>query len=1194
MIFLHPRNLFRRGALTCIVALSFFGFSELLRAGDLLREGFERPPENARPQTWWHWMNGNVTREGITADLEAMKQIGLGGAQIFNADCDIPAGPVRFDSPEWHALFTHAVREADRLGLQLCIHNCAGWSSSGGPWITPEEAMQHVVTSEMRIHGPAMVAELLPAPAITLGYYRDIAVLAFPATAKGGREPRISIENLAAKTGESGSEVLASQTSKLSDAEAIKPAEMVDVTSHVRPDGHLNWSVPAGDWTILRVGYTPTGVENHPAPTEGTGLECDKFNPAALDAHWAAYVQKALADAGPLAGKVFNNVLIDSYEVGGQNWSANFRREFRHRRGYDPIVYLPVFTGRVVSSPEVSERFLWDLRRTIADLFAEKYYGHFAELCHRYHCYASIEPYTGPFESLQAGKAADLVMGEFWSGSSGDPSVRLAASVAHIYGRAIVGAESFTASPESGRWQNDPWSLKTLGDAMWCTGLNRFIFHRYAMQPWTNRWPGMTMGQWGFHFDRTETWWQQGKAWIDYVSRSQFLLQQGSYVADVAYFCGESAPVELRVGNPPLPPGYQFDAINEDVLLHSSEMRHGRLVLSGGASYRVLVLPSEDPNLSPELLRRLLSFVRSGLTIVGPRPAHSPSLRDYPHCDAEVNALAAKLWGACDGTSVTENTYGHGRVVWGQSLENVLSKDGVLPDFTFSSASAEAKLEYCHRSLPDTDIYFVSNQNRKYETADCKFRIQGRVPELWHSDTGLIEDAPVWHAEGNRVTTVHLNLDPGGSVFVIFRAPADHANPIASVHREGPRMMAAKVRKPDLTILHADYGVFPSDEKQLMDVTGQVRALASAGRRSIPASNDMAGDDPAPNEVKELRVNLNLDGHPLTLTARENQKLQVPEQAEVVLAQYGLFPEATNGKPTTVDLTSKLTSLVHDGVLNIRVDDSLASDPVVNRTKKLELDYALDGVKRHVLLPEGTTLRLPPDQELGEPPAFEIASNSCLKAWAPGRFTLVHSRGPASELEVPNVLPPLEVNGPWTLDFPPNWGAPPRVQADHLFSWPDHSDPGVRYFSGTATYAKELEIPADYLGNEREVWLDLGVVKNFAEVILNGQSLGVMWKPPFRINLTGAARSGTNHLQIKVTNLWPNRLIGDEQLPADREWVGKKLKEWPAWLLRGEPSPSGRYTFTTWHHWSAKDTPLDSGLLGPVYLLSAEVVPLPK
>jgi hypothetical protein len=189
-----------------------------------------------------------------------------------------------------------------------------------------------------------------------------------------------------------------------------------------------------------------------------------------------------------------------------------------------------------------------------------------------------------------------------------------------------------------------------------------------------------------------------------------------------------------------------------------------------------------------------------------------------------------------------------------------------------------------------------------------------------------------------------------------------------------------------------------------------------------------------------------------------------------------------------------------------------------------------------------------------------------------------------------NVPAPLSISGSWSLKFAPIWGAPSSVKLGELRSWTEHSESGVSYFSGTATYEKELEIPAERLAAGHELWLDLGTVKNFAEVSLNGQDLGVLWKPPFRANLTAAAKPGPNTLHIKITNLWPNRVIGDEQLPPDTEWDGKKLKKWPQWLLDGQPSPTGRLTFTTWHHWTKEDPLLPSGLLGPVTLRTAEIM----
>jgi hypothetical protein len=1210
-------------------------------SADPLESGFLTPPNSAKPQTWWHWMNGNITKAGITADLEAMKQIGLGGATIVVVDCEIPRGPVDFMSAEWREDFKFAVQEANRLGLELCVENCAGWSSSGGPWNTVTNAMMRVTTSEVRVTGPTNFSATLSQPPTTLGFYRDIAVLAFPAPAEEdvrmkdfspnastssseqpgnqltdgdsktfirlplpkrgkpqfaqlefsksfptrtvkivgapgmpessgelqvsddgktfrtlksfafGRRgllvrtlvlgaqpvsakfwrvsftnvtaralatatniplaeielaPRLTIENIDAKAGFNGNEVVSTREADTAADGTVQRGEVVELTSKMTADGKLNWRVPAGEWIIQRFGFTPTGVNNHPATKEGTGLECDKFSKTALDAHWDGFMKVILEDIGPLGIKTLNTSLIDSYEVGGQNWNAEFRKEFQQRRGYDPLKYLPTFTGRVVDNPMISERFLWDVRRTIADLIAENYFGHFAELCKQHGLLNAVEPYTGPFESMQSGAPADVVMGEFWSGSSGHASVKLAASIAHIYGKSIVAAESFTAAPDAGRWLNDPYSLKTLGDLMYCQGLNRYVFHRYAMQPWTNTFPGMTMGQWGFHFERTSTWWNQGKPWIDYISHCEFLLQQGRAVADAAYFTGESAPSEMRVGNPALPAGYDYDAINADVLLHGATVKAGRITLKSGANYAALILPPNDSDLTPQLLECIAKLVRAGATVVGPRPQHSPSLTDFPKCDAQVKKLADTLWGKCDGSSVQENFVGKGRIVWGKSLAEVFAAQKLNPDFECAGVEKKSRLAFVHRVAGEADIYFVSNQRRQFDSADCTFRISGKLPELWHPDTGVMEPAPVWHEQDGR-TTVRLNFQPAESVFVIFRRAATGADHVTAASGS---VNVNTAQQPKLEIHHAVYTA--TDGAGQIDVTARLSELVRAGEEVITANNDMMGRDPTPNHEKELRV-----------------------------------------------------------------------------------DYSLDGQRSQVSVKENETLALLPTGNLGEPPQWEtsVASDGSptVKTWSQGRVELHTASGKVLHAAAENLPAPQEVSGEWTLNFPPNWGAPPMVALDKLISWTDHTNAGVRYFSGTASYEKEIEIPTDRFATRRELWLDLGAVKNFAEVSLNGNDLEVLWKPPFRVNITAAAKPGVNKLVVKVTNLWPNRLIGDEQLPADVEWNGKQLAEWPQWFLDGKPSPTGRLTFTTWHHWTKTSPLLESGLLGPVTLRSAEIIP---
>ena len=1164
-------------------------YSSSLAAGDPLRDGFAAPPDSAKPQTWWHWMNGNISKPGITADLEAMKQIGLGGATIVNVDCNIPEGPVPFMSPQWREDFKFAVSEADRLGLKLCVENCAGWSSSGGPWNTPANGMQRLTSSQTQINGPVAFDDVLKMPPVKLKTYHDIAVLAYkapkvdvPATAPSAAEGKLEIlkavfeatsgagsadvktkleaaiksgkKSISATVGEFGDPALgiikrlrvdftldgkpgtisvdendtliiptsAAQLAKAlsrhkssvdhtyvqpphatdaTSGDPIAHEDVLDLTSRMTEDGHLKWDAPPGNWVVLRLGYTPIGIENHPSPKSGLGLECDKMSKAALDAHWDGFMQKVLDDIGPMAGRALDSSLIDSYEVGDQDWTPGFREEFEKRRGYDPLKYLPTFIHQLVDSSEISERFLWDLRRTYADLFAENYYMHFNELCHQHGLNSAVEPYTGPFESLQCGKPADIVMGEFWTGSNGHASVKMCASIAHIYGKTFVGAESFTADENAGKWQSDPYSLKALGDLMYCQGLNRYIFHRYAMQPWNNRFPGMTMGPWGFHFERTETWWKQGKAWIDYISHCQYLLQQGRAVADVAYYTGESAPVEMRVGHPAMPAGYDYDAVNSDVLLHGAMVENGRIKLTSGASYAVLVLPPDDVNMTPAMAECVSKLVNDGATVVGAKPIHAPGLTDYPACDAKVSEVASALWGNVDGKTVTENSVGKGRVVQGESLGDVLKSQKLEPDFE-SKGTGESNFAYVHRVADDADIYFVSNQKQQFVSAQCTFRVNGKMPELWHPDTGMIEPAPVWNEQNGR-TTVQLDFDPAGSVFVIFRQPENQSDHVANI------TAAQAPASHQLQIQHAVY--IAPDGSGEADATSILAGLIREGQLAVVVNNKALGHDPAIMHKKELRVDFELDGKPDHVTVAEDQTLTIPLASAF-------------GTPASCEAT-----VADDGSTSIRM-------------------------------------------------------------WNNGKVELKTTRGTALQATAQNLPAPQELTGQWKLSFPPNWGAPDSVTLDKLISWTDHTDNGVRYFSGTATYEKDLELSDDRLSHGREVWLDLGTVKNLAEVSLNGQDLGVLWKPPFRVNLTSAVKPGTNKLVIKITNLWPNRLIGDEQLPPDREWDGNQLKAWPQWLLDGKPSPTGRFTFTTWHHWKKDSKPLESGLIGPVTLRSCDVI----
>jgi hypothetical protein len=1125
-----------------------------------LEQGFRTPPDAAKPRVWWHWMNGNVTKEGITADLEWMKRVGIGGFQMFDGGLGVPQFTEQrlvWMTPEWKDAFRHAGAEADRLRLEMAMAASGGWSETGGPWVTPEQAMKKVVWSETEVRGPRRFSGVLPKPPSSNGpfqnvppqpgfeipeptnlpgakppvphppappdptFYADTRVIAVRVPEREvrmpDRHPRMTSSagtlNLAAFTDgdlrasvdlpypEAGKQawvqfefaepfraqaftfaappgppffaapiprgvLQASQDGKrwttldslpgrghpLQGAfmvrtyafppttaryfrvlmerpapnpmaaafglpqstkvaitelelhagprvnrwqdkaqygntidygpsvatpatnEAVAVADVVDLTARLKPDGTLDWQVPTGRWTVLRLGYSLTGRRNHPATREATGFEVDKLNRAHVTAYAKAYSDMVSGAMGPAFGKGFRYFLMDSWEAGLENWTDDMIDQFRARRGYDPTPYLPVLTGRVIGSAEANDRFLWDFRRTIADLLAENHYAAAAEYFRTrgVGLYAEAMgaglPTTG--DGLQDKGRVDIPMGEFWTPAPGtadtpdhasDP--REAASAAHIYGKPIVAAESFTTCTPASVWSS-PSYLKPLGDRAMALGINRFVIHTSDHQPFVDdrHKPGITLGPCGIHYTRNNTWAEQSAAFNTYLARGSYLLQQGVFVADVAYFYGEGAPITVPFWKPlePAPPaGYSYDWVNAEVLLTRAAVRDGRLVLPGGMSYRVLVLPADVDQLTVPMLHKLRDLVAAGAVVVAPKPKGSPSLSGGTAADAEARALADTVWGGIDGRSVTEHAYGKGKVYWGQPVEAVLAAQNTPPDVRYDArydvrstpsqadgapidtARADSAVVWIHRRTADADIYFVANQRDRAADITISFRAEGKAPELWHPDTGEIEPA-AYQMENGR-TTVPLRLDPYGSVFVVFRRAA----------------------------------------------TAPSRALPTVTRRTL----------------------------------------------------------------TTVA-------------------------------------------------------------------------------------------------------------GPWAVTFPPDWGAPPQLRLDSLMSWTAHPEAGVKYFSGTATYTKDIDAPQAWFKPGARIVLDLGAVKEIAEVSVNGKPLGgVLWKPPYTADVTGALRPGRNRLEVKVTNLWVNRVLGDQQ-----------------------PSATRRYAFLGFPQLS-KDMPLrESGLIGPVRL----------
>lgn len=986
-------------------------------APDLAR-GFVNPPDSARPWVYWFWLNGNVTREGITADLEAMKRAGIGGVLIMEVDQGTPKGPVKFMSDEWRALFKFVLSEADRLGLEVNMNNGAGWSGSPGPWVTPDKAMQVVVTTETRVPAGKKFEGMLQRPVSNAPYYRDIAVVAFP-TPSG----QADLVNLEAKsvswTYISGYSVGTDREAKVPVEATIPRDRIIDLTALMNEAGKLVWDSPSlgnagapgssADWTVLRIGHTVSRSKTEPFPDGGEGPECDKLSREALEAHFNGMIGKLVADAGQLAGKSFVSMHVDSWENGGGNWTPKMREEFKRLRGYDIVPFLPVLTGRFIDNVDVTERFLWDLRQTASDLFEENYVGHLVKLAHDNGLRFSMETYGTPSLDMDVVNHVDEPMCEFWWSGGGrlNWTMKAMASAAHVNGRPVVGAEAFTSNRRE-RWTGHPGNIKARGDRIFCEGVNRFVIHRYAMQPWAgSRRPGMSMGPYGLHYERTQTWWEESKAWHVYLGRCQYMLRQGQFVADILSLQPEEP---MQRFNPLGLTGYDYDGISPKAFLEKITVENGLLVLPSGMKYRILMLPvTNTRNMSLAVLRKIKRLVEEGAIILGSAPEATPGLEAFPKADAEVRKLAAEMWGADE--AVNERSVGKGKVFRGAKPEEVLAKLGVARDF-----SSDKGIHWIHRSVAGTEVYFLASDKGEAQTAVCTFRVNGKTPEVWNPMDGSVMPVRAFD-EVDGAVTIPILFEPSGSLFVVFR-------------------------------------------------------------------------------------------------------------------------------PGAVDAARRVSSVAYNGT---SITNGPAGAPVIDLVR-------------------------------GE-------------AWQPGAYSIQTGDGKSHQFEVGTIPGPVEIEGPWTVRFAPDSGAPQEITFEKLVSWSKHTDSGVKYFSGTGTYSRKFSVPGEMAGKGRRAYLDLGRVEVMARVKVNGIDLGLLWKLPYRLEITSAIKAGENSLEISVVNLLPNRMIGDEELPDDSERRNDgTLKEWPKWLAEGKPSPTGRFTFGSWRLYRKGEGLQDSGLIGPVRLLVAEDV----
>ena len=544
----------------------------------------------------------------------------------------------------------------------------------------------------------------------------------------------------------------------------LAPAKVIDITKNLSAEGVLNWNVPAGNWIIIRYGMLPTGVTNSPASPEGKGLEIDKINKAAMQHHFDAFVGKIqnsipAADRGSLKW-----VVADSYETGSQNWTDGMGEIFKKQYGYNPLPWLPVLSGRVVGSADQSDRFLWDLRRLVADRVAYEYVGGLRDVSHQHGLKLWLENYGHwgyPSEFLKYGGQSDEVAGEFWNeGELGNIECRSASSAAHIYGKTKVSAESFTAGGLA--YARYPAMLKKRGDWSFTEGINNTLLHVFIEQPYEEVNPGVNAG-FGTEFNRKNTWFYQGKAFVDYIRRCNYLLQQGKPVNDVAYFISEDAPKMTGFRDPELPAGYSYDYINAEVLMERVSVKNGNLVLPDGMMYRMLVLPRLE-TMRPELLLKLSELIKQGITILGPAPKRSPSLQNCPAADEQVKKLAKEIWGNADNNASKSVKFGQGNVLTGMTMQEALDFIKVIPDVLLTGRD----VLYTHRTTKEGEIFFLTNQTDRTIEISPAFRVTGKQPEWWDAVTGATRNLPAF-TQSAAATTVPIKLEAYQSGFVFFK-----------------------------------------------------------------------------------------------------------------------------------------------------------------------------------------------------------------------------------------------------------------------------------------------------------------------------------------------------------------------------------------------------------------------------------------
>lgn len=787
-----------------------------------LRKGFTNPPVEARPRAYWDWVDGNFSLDEITHEMEEAKAKGMGGFDIWDVSKVVdeknivPAGPA-FMSDDYLIGIIHAINEAERLDLDLGLVVSSGWNA-GGKWTKPEHQTMGLFRSEKVIEGGQSIDLQLSFPVIP------------KKVGKSGEEETAYIPRRENGLPEYYSEVKVIAIPESKDTAIIKKSMVLDISDKMDKDGNLKWEAPKGKWKIIRYVCTNTGQPMISSTPNSSGPMIDHFNPEATEKHINFFIEQIESKLGkPIGESGLKHFYTDSYEVVGLLWTEKLIDEFEKRMGYSMVPFLPIFDGfslklknmgggvydylppsfdgYIIENENVTKRFLYDFRKVWSDIIIDSHYKKATEICEsngiEFVAEAAgpgIPIHNCPFESLKASGNLSFPRGEFWHVSNKNEFFRNThevaknrflnelqvlkgvASASHIYNQKYVEAEAFTGLHI---YTEGPGDLKHTADRAFCEGLNRIIFHTWPHTPKKAGEPG-----WAYPFgtlmNETRIWWPMAKPWMDYLARNSFMLQQGNFVGDVLYYYGDSVPnfVPAKHINPTLGFGYDYDVTNTDILVNKLDVIGGKLSLPNGQKYEILVLP-EERYMVYDVLEKIENLIKSGATVVGPKPIRSHGLKDWKEHDKKVIELADKIWGKCDGKKVTENNYGKGKVVWGKSLKEVMDERNIDPDFDFTGNVENINLDFIHRSIDGAEIYFISNTTNQKVFGNAIFRIEGMQPEIWSPVNSSINNIEVFSTEKGK-TTLPLSLEANGSVFIVFTS--DIKEQINKVVRNGKQI----------------------------------------------------------------------------------------------------------------------------------------------------------------------------------------------------------------------------------------------------------------------------------------------------------------------------------------------------------------------------------------------------------------------